>query len=88
MTIIQKISIYFKKKYNFLSKIEARSLSIKRFNPIIIFTFLIIFSSIFFISSNFINKKNQKNKDNLVEVTKSNEFSNFTNFLISKINSP
>ena len=80
--------MYFKKKYNFLSKIEARSLSIKRFNPIIIFTFLIIFSSIFFISSNFINKKNQKNKDNLVEVTKSNEFSNFTNFLISKINSP
>ena len=80
--------MYFKKKYNFLSKIEARSLSLKRYNPIIIFTFLIIFSSIFFISSNFINKKNQKNKDNLVEVAKSNEFSNFTNFLISKINSP
>ena len=88
MTIIQKISVYFKKKYNSLSKIEVKSLSLRGFNPIIIFTFLIIFSSIFFISSNYINKKNQKYRDNLVEVAKNNEFSNFTNFLISKINSP
>ena len=33
-------------------------------------------------------KKNNENANNLKEITKNREFSNLTNFLISKINSP
>ena len=88
MTIIQKISILFKKKYNFLASIDAKALKIQRFNPLILIGFLIIFSVLFFISSNLINKKNEKQSNNLKEITKTNEFSKLTNFFISKINSP
>ena len=88
MTIIQKISILFKKKYNFLALIDAKALKIQRFNPLILIGFLIIFSVLFFISSNLINKKNEKQSNNLKEITKTNEFSKLTNFFISKINSP
>jgi murein DD-endopeptidase MepM/ murein hydrolase activator NlpD len=35
-----------------------------------------------------LNKKIEENKNNFTEVTKSNEFSNLTNYFISKINSP
>ncbi len=49
---------------------------------------MIIFSGIFFISSSLINKQNQENANSLKEITKTNEFSNLTNLLVSKINSP
>ena len=51
-------------------------------------SFLIVFSSLFFISLSFIDKKNLENKTNLEEITQSNDFSNLTNFIFSKINSP
>ena len=35
-----------------------------------------------------IDKKNERNINSFKEITKTNEFSNFSNFLISKINSP
>tara|TARA_X000001036_G_scaffold407186_1_gene416460 strand:+ start:282 stop:1472 length:1191 start_codon:yes stop_codon:yes gene_type:complete len=35
-----------------------------------------------------IHKKNERNKNNLIEIKNSNEFSNITNYFISKINSP
>ena len=35
-----------------------------------------------------INKKNKENENNFKEITKTNDFLNLTNFLISKINSP
>ena len=88
MTLIRKFSGFFKKKYNFFSLIDLKILRIQKFNPLVLASFLIIFSTIFFISSNFINKKNDKNYNNLNEITKNNDFSNLTNFLISKINSP
>ena len=88
MTIIQKMSIFIKKKYNFLRVLEFNSLHIKKFNPLVLFSFLIIFSILFFISSSFINKKNQKNMKNFEEIQQNSEFSNLKNFIASKINSP
>ena len=88
MTIIQKITALIRKKYNFLSLINLKVLQIRKFNPIIIISFLIVFSIIFFISSNLINKKNQQNVENIKEITKNNDFFIFKDFLISKINSP
>ena len=88
MTIIQKISIFMKKKLNFLSLINAKAIQIQGFNPLILVSFLIIFSTLFFVASSLIQKKNDENVNNLKEITQTSEFSNFTNFLISKINSP
>jgi len=88
MTIIQKINSFLKKKFNFWLHLEAKNLKIQKFNPLILISFLIIFSGIFFISSNLIDKKNERNINSFKEITKTNEFSNLSNFLISKINSP
>ena len=88
MTIIQKIGIFSKKKLNFFYLINAKASKVKVFNPLILFAFLILFSAIFFISSNLIQKKNNENLSNLKEITINTEFSNLTNYLISKINSP
>ena len=88
MTIIQKINSFFKKKFDFWLHLEAKNLKIQKFNPLILISFLIIFSGIFFISSNLIDKKNERNINSFKEITKTNEFSNLSNFLISKINSP
>jgi len=88
MTIIQKINSFFKKKFNFWLHLGAKDLKIQKFNPLILISFLIIFSGIFFISSNLIDKKNERNINSFKEITKTNEFSNLSNFLISKINSP
>ena len=88
MTIIQKIAIFTKKKLNYFSLIDVRALHFQRLNPLILISFLIIFSVLFFVSSNLIQKKKNENANNLIEITKNREFSSLTNFLISKINSP
>ena len=88
MTIIQKFTIFTKKKLNFFYASSIKTLRIQRFNPFIVISFLIVFSAIFFISSNLIKKKNNKDGNNLKEITKNDEFFNLTNFLVSKINSP
>ena len=77
-----------RKKYNVLSPTDVKTLKINKFNPLIILTFLIIFTAFFFVSSNLINKNNNENLSNFKEMTATNEFSIFTNFMISKINSP
>ena len=88
MTIIEKITSFAKKKFNFLLSIDAKFFKIQNFNPFILIIFLAIFSCLFYISSNLINKKNQENTNNFKEIIKTSEFSNLTNFIISKINSP
>ena len=88
MTINQKIGLFFKKNHNFFSRITSKSPQFKKINPLILISFLVIFSSIFFISSNLIQKKNTRDVNNLKEITKTKDFFNLTNFLISKINSP
>ena len=87
MTIIQKINVSIKKKINFLSSVSPKSIGLQK-KSIIFGSFLIIFSVIFFFSINYITNKNIKNSNNLKEITETSEFSNLTNFLISKINSP
>jgi len=88
MTITQKINAYIRKKNNFFSFLEVKALRIQKFNFLIIVSILLIFSIIFFITSNIINKKNKENAESLKEITKTYEFSSLTNFLISRINSP
>jgi len=88
MTFIQKLSIYIKRKFIFLSLLDTRIFRLKKFNPFILISFLVVFSLIFFISSNLINKKSKENESNFKEITKTNDFLNLTNFIISKINSP
>ena len=88
MTIIQKFKVFFKKKNSFISLFDAKNLKIQKFNPLIIISFLIVFSIVFFVTSNLINKKNKSDEKNLKEITKTNEFINLKNFLSSKINSP
>ena len=51
-----------KKKLNFFSIINVKSSQVKGFNLYVLFTFLIFFSALFFISSNLIQKKNQFNQ--------------------------
>ena len=88
MTFIHKISNFLKKKSHFLQLVDLKVFRIQKLNPIILLTFFIVFSILFFITSNLINKKNQQNADNFKEITRSNEFLDFRSFLISKINSP
>jgi murein DD-endopeptidase MepM/ murein hydrolase activator NlpD len=88
MTIIQKIVNFTKKKLNLFSPINIKFLQAQKFNPLILLSFLMVSSLIFFFSSNLIQDKNNVDAKNLKEITKNNEFSNLTNFLISKINSP
>jgi murein DD-endopeptidase MepM/ murein hydrolase activator NlpD len=88
MALIQILSNSFKKKLQILSFVKISNYRILNINPIIFFSFIIFFSILFFSISNLINEKNKKYKDNLKLISKSNEFSNLTNFFISKINSP
>ena len=88
MTIIQKINLFLKKRINFFSLLDAKVLKIQKFNPLFLVSFIVVFSIIFFITSNLISKKNNKNEKNFEEITKTSEFSNLTNFFISKIKSP
>ena len=88
MTLIQKIRNLVKKRYNLFSTISLKSIQIKNSNPITLISIIFIFSGLFFVSSNLIDKKNKENSDNLKEITENNEFSNLANFFISKINSP
>ena len=88
MAIIQLINKFYRKNINFLSIIKVDKLKILNFNPVIILSLIVLFSIIFFITSNLISFKNKSNKDNLEQVTNSSEFTNLKNYFISKINSP
>ena len=88
MTIIRKLNVFLKRKYGFLLNFDYRYLKFQKFNPIFFVTFLIVFSVLFFITSNLINEKNKVVASNLEQISKTNDFSNFSKFLISKIKSP
>ena len=88
MALIEKIKNFVKKKYNLFYLISPKTLQLKNFSPAFFISMMIIFSGVFLISSNLINKKNKENKSNLIEITETKDFSNLALFLISKINSP
>ena len=58
------------------------------FNHLILLILISLFTVTFYVISNFIKQDNLEEAKNLEVVTSSNEFSNFTNFFLSKINSP
>ena len=88
MSLVLLINNFFKKKLNFLVNINGKKLRILDFNPLVFLSFIVFFSIIFFSVVNINNQNNKKNKNNLEEIAKTNEFSNLTNYFISKINSP
>jgi murein DD-endopeptidase MepM/ murein hydrolase activator NlpD len=88
MAVIQIINNFFRKKLDFLPSLKVRKLKIHNFNPLTVLSFIIFFSIIFFSIFSLINRKNNENKENLAAVTKTSEFSNLKNYVLSKINSP
>ncbi len=88
MALIQKIKNFVKREYNSLSIISSKSSQVKNSNYIFLISIMIIFSGIFVISYNFINKINEEKRSNLKEITETNEFANLAHFFVSKINSP
>ena len=88
MTIIQKIAVFSRKKLNFNSLINFKNLLTQKFNPSILISFFIVFSVLFFVTSNLIQKNNNRDANRLKEIAENKEFTNLTNFLLSKINSP
>ena len=88
MTFIQIFKDFFKVKQYDVRISKVNKGKILGFNPWLFISFIFFLAIIFFGVSNFINNKNIQNKKNFENITKSSEFTNFTNFLFSKINSP
>ena len=88
MTIIQKLAEFYRKKTNFKELIKNNGLKVLNFKPFIFLTTAIFLSIIFFALNNFVNERNIENQKNLKLISSSKEFSSFTDFLISKLNSP
>ena len=88
MPLIQILNNFYKQKLNNWSFSRLNKFKIINLNPIVFFCFIVFFSIIFLTISNSIIKKNKENQNNLKTISKSNEFSNLTNYFISKINSP
>ena len=88
MTIIHFLKKLILKNLTFLPSTRLIKLGFSNLNPFIFLSIFIVFSLSFFVISTLIQSKNEKNRNNLTEVTRNNDFSNLTNFFISKINSP
>jgi murein DD-endopeptidase MepM/ murein hydrolase activator NlpD len=88
MTFTQRLNSLYKKKLSFISSFKPIKFQILNFKPIIFLVFIFIFTIFFFVTTNLINQKERENKSNLKDVANTNEFSNLTNYFISKINSP
>ncbi len=88
MTLIRKFNNILKKIPIFVSHARTNKINILSNNFFIWFSSLIFFSIIFFIFINWTETKDQEQEKNLEIITKSNEFFNLTNFLVSKIKSP
>ncbi len=88
MALIQKMLIFFK-RIQISEILNVRgSLKLSNFNFIFIFGSLIIIALIFFTTLSLVSKKKEDEFQNLKTISKSNEFSDLTNYLITKINSP
>ncbi len=88
MTIIQKFVDLYKRKIGLNGLVKSNKFKTLNFNPFIFFTVIILSCIVFYSVNSFINKKNIENSKNIETITSSKEFSNFTDFLISKLNSP
>ena len=88
MTIIQIFSNFFKKRLDIRASIKTNKFKILSLNPIIFLTLIVIFSIVFFSINNFMTQRSIEKKNNIKNIAASNEFSKFSNFVISKLNSP
>ena len=88
MTLIQIFNNYFKKKTLNLFSISDYKFRFENFKFLILLSLIVLFTIIYFSLTNFIEEKNKENIENLNTISKSNDFLNFSNFFISKINSP
>ena len=88
MALIQIFNNFYKKKLDISFFTKTSKIKILNLNPVTIFSFIVIFSIIFFTVSSIVIKKNRENNENLRIISKSKEFYNLTNFLLSKITSP
>ncbi len=88
MAIIRIFKEFFKKTLYQTSSLRFDKSKINKVNIIALLSISFFITVVFFTISSSINKKNVVNKNNFSEVTKSNEFSKLTTFIISKIKSP
>ncbi len=88
MTIIQKFTNFYKKNFDFNIFFNISKVKVINTNSFILLGLIIFFLTVLYSVTNFISKTNSVKKDNLQMVTNSSEFSNFTIFLLGKINSP
>ncbi len=88
MTFIHIFNDFLKKKFSFKPLSKLNKIKIINTNPIILISFVVLSSIIFFSISNFLAKKNIEEQKKISSVTKSSEFSFFTKYLVSKITSP
>ena len=88
MTIVEKFYHFFRKirqKNTRIININEKVINLK---PIIIFISVIFFSILLFIIINSLKETSIEKEENLSSITSSKEFSNLTNYLITKIKSP
>ena len=88
MTIIHYFNNIFRKIKKSELSFKLSKIKILNFNIVILFFSIVFFSFLYFISLNLISKKNLNNQENLSDISKSSEFSQISNFLVAKINSP
>ena len=88
MAIIQKLTNFYKKKREFEHIFKSSKLRAQNLNHFTLLTSLLIITIFFFLITNYVSNKNIENDTNFKAVTKTQEFSNLTNYFISKINSP
>ena len=88
MTIIHYFNNIFRKIKKSELSFKLSKIKILNFNIVILLFSIVFFSLLYFISLNLISKKNLNNQENLSDISKSSEFSQISDFLIAKINSP
>ncbi len=88
MTIIQKFIHLLKKSPSLKIIFRENKENILSIKQIWLTFFLLIILIVFYLISSSLNQKNIENTESLKTISKSNEFTNLTNFFISKINSP
>jgi len=88
MTLIQKLNNFYKKIQNFKAFSREHNTKIFNLNPVILFLSLVLFSGVFFAVGNIVQKNKMENEKSLKVLTESKEFSSFTKFFLSKLNSP
>ena len=89
MALINKLNNFYKRR-----SFSSIALGFNKFKNINLNSFIALFVIItlfffsFYIVAHFSHKQSLENKNNLNSLANSNEFSNFANFFISKLNSP